>query len=178
MENKSQNTMSSSGRNKTLAAFTLLELLVGMIVSGIVLASAFSAWRIVSRQVRTYDERIQAAGELSFFISRFESEVMRAARMTPVSTDALRLELNSRLLTYRFHEKYVLRAEDLHTDTFFVQVKMTGTFFHGAKIPVDEDADEIRLGITLDGKREEKSCFVMRDVKREMDRLEKEITKD
>ena len=65
MEKYWPNIMNYCCGKKTLPGFTVLELLVGMIVSAIVLGTIFSAWHIVSKQAVVYEERAAYTRELS-----------------------------------------------------------------------------------------------------------------
>jgi prepilin-type N-terminal cleavage/methylation domain-containing protein len=110
-----------SRNSKGVAAFTLLELLVGMIISSIVLAAAFSAWNIVGRQHALYRSRHDASTEASFFCSTLRRDFSRADFYNG-NSDMLTLQLGTQTLTYKNSPPVVLRNNGLQTDTFFVMV--------------------------------------------------------
>ncbi|MGL5892473.1 MAG: PulJ/GspJ family protein [Bacteroidia bacterium] len=109
------------GAGHKLPAFTLLELLVGMIISSIVLAAAFSAWNIVARQHALYRSRHDASTEASFFCSTLRHDFSRADVYNG-NSDVLTLQLGNKTLTYKNAPPVVLRNNGFQTDTFFVQV--------------------------------------------------------
>ena len=110
-----------SRNSKGVAAFTLLELLVGMIISSIVLAAAFSAWNIIGRQHELYRSRHDASTEASFFCSTLRRDFSRADFYNG-NGDMLTLQLGTQTLTYKNSPPVVLRNNGLQTDTFFVMV--------------------------------------------------------
>jgi prepilin-type N-terminal cleavage/methylation domain-containing protein len=109
------------GAGHKLPAFTLLELLVGMIISSIVLAAAFSAWNIIGRQHELYRSRHDASTEASFFCSTLRRDFSRADVYSG-NSDALTLQIGTQTLTYKNAPPVVLRNNGLQTDTFFVAV--------------------------------------------------------
>lgn len=125
LEGVSSNTEGVSRNPKSaghkLPAFTLLELLVGMIISSIVLAAAFSAWNIIGRQHALYRSRHDASTEASFFCSTLRRDFSRADFYNG-NSDMLTLQLGNQTLTYKNAPPVVLRNNGLQTDTFFVAV--------------------------------------------------------
>jgi len=146
--------MSSFTVHRMFPAFTLLELLVGMIISGMVLAVTFSAFHIVSKQTAGYRLKTQSMEEVSFFVSRLNADFSDAKNAAFVSGKAIRLEFPQRSLEYRFRGKYVLHIEKDHTDTFYVAVDAAGVFNDGIKVEEESAIDELRLELTIEGKRE------------------------
>ncbi|MCA6363620.1 MAG: prepilin-type N-terminal cleavage/methylation domain-containing protein [Bacteroidetes bacterium] len=104
-----------------LAAFTLLELLVGMVISSIVIAAAFSAWSIISRQHAQYRTRHEASTEASFFSSRLRRDFAQAAAYSG-QPNTLTLQLRNQTVQYKNVPPVVVRSIGLHTDTFRVEV--------------------------------------------------------
>ncbi len=151
---------------RTFPAFTLLELLVGMIVSGLVLAATFSAYRIVTRQYAQYCKTTESTVELSGFLSRLERDVADAAEAYALSENTIQLVHASRTVDYSFSESYVLRSSSAHTDTFHVSVPAIQAFYKTEKAG-DESLriDELRVVLNIDGKKEEMLFLLPRDAK-------------
>ena len=105
-------------------AFTLLELLTGMIVSAIVLGATFSAWKIISRQSMRYEEQADRTRELSLLHSRFVTDMANSDSTyddgTTMSAYKRRHADMRCFVRYTFEEEYTLRVSDNHTDTFHV----------------------------------------------------------
>lgn len=171
--------MSCFAVHKKLRAFTLLELLVGMIVSGIVLTATFSAYRIVSHQNLDYSARSKSATDLSFFMSRFAVDFSAKGKVYRLTENEISFEQEKRKLLYRFSEKNILRSEEAHTDTFFVAAIAVSSFFES--IPVDgenQEADELHLRLLTDGQKEDAVFTKGKSAKNKMDREEESILRE
>ena len=86
--------MKSFAIHKKFHAFTLLELLVGMIVSGIVLAATFSAYRITTKQYENYNEKVETISEFSFLVSQLESDFSQAKDLVRLSENEIQLKIS------------------------------------------------------------------------------------
>ena len=138
--------MSSSSIPGKLPAFTLLELMVGMVVSGIVLASTFSAYRIVQKQTSGYSAHAREELELSFFASQFSKDFYSESRLVRQNEFEFSLAQKNRVLNFRIGGHSILRTVADHTDTFRVAVKSVEFFLEGNPLGESEGpADEIRF---------------------------------
>jgi prepilin-type N-terminal cleavage/methylation domain-containing protein len=104
--------------NSKLKAFTLMELIVGMIISSIVIAMAATGFRIVKVQFMEYkktNDRIQQWTTLEYLLSKDAAECDRLERVNKNSFVA-RYPLDE--ITYRGMKNAVLRTQANMTDTF------------------------------------------------------------
>jgi Tfp pilus assembly protein PilE len=108
--------------HKKLPAFTLLELMVGMIVSTIVLASTFSAWKIVASRTRSFEKSSMEINELSFFARTFKIDASQTLFFISIDETHIELKKSDEEIRYIFAKEYALRKMGAHTDTFFVSV--------------------------------------------------------
>lgn len=159
-------------RHKTLNAFTLLELLVGMILSGIVLVATFTAYRVVTRQYETYRDKSQSVTEISFFISRLESDFANASKIISLSENKIQLQNEERSFEYTFAAKYVLRSNSEKTDTFFVPVSAVRAYHKSGKINPETDStlDELCITMEYEGQSLEKVYIKTEDPKSLIDK--------
>lgn len=168
-----RNTMKSLQLHKQFGAFTLLELLVGMILSGIVLTATFSAYRIVTRQYEIYRDRSESVSELSFFVSQLQADFSDATAVIRVSENEISLQSEKRILEYNFSGKQVLRNDFSRTDTFSISVPEIETYWKSEKTNSDnQEADELHLKINFEGKRIEKYFLKTGNAKSEIDKAE------
>ncbi|HET6990659.1 MAG TPA: type II secretion system protein [Bacteroidia bacterium] len=170
------NTMKLFSRHKKLKAFTLLELLVGMILSGIVLTATFSAYRIITRQYETYCDKSETISELSFFVSQFQSDFSNATNITRISENEIQLQSGKRILDYKFSGKRVLRNDFSRTDTFNVSVPEMETFWKSEKVNSEnQESDELHLQINFENRKTEKIYLKMSNAKSEIDKIESDF---
>lgn len=118
--------MNSLRDSTKLTAFTLLELLVGMVVSGIVVGAVFTAFHIVSRQAINYENRVQVSQELSLFHSILSTDASAADSVYCEENQSLVLfsGKNGTLtgIHYEFSGQYILRKNGGHIDTIRVEL--------------------------------------------------------
>ncbi len=110
--------------NKRLPAFTLLELIVGMIVSTIVLTVIFTAWHIVSKQSEQFSIRSEKNRDRSLLHSFLildtesaDSVYSDGREIFCYSSYRTELRLNS---SYTLGENFVIRKTATANDTFFI----------------------------------------------------------
>ena len=150
----------SSFVHKQLKAFTLLELLVGMIISGIVVAASFNAYRIISAQFKNYSATAALYNNVSFFEAQLHSDFQRAGELKKTDVDALRLVWKNNTIDWLFHEKYALRNDGTSTDTFFVAVSQAEMFFRTGKVTEDDQpVTGLKLELKIDGRSCEIDCI-------------------
>lgn len=171
--------MNCSIVHKKFSAFTLLELLVGMIVSGIVLTATFSAYRIVSRQNLDYSARSKSATDLSFFVSRLAADFSAKGKVFQLTENEISIEQEKRILQYRFSEKNIFRSDGTHTDTFFVSAAAVKTFYENNEVAGENsEVDELRLSLITGEKKEEKTFTKPQCAKNKMDEEEISILQE
>ncbi|MFC4816004.1 MULTISPECIES: type II secretion system protein [unclassified Flavobacterium] len=111
--------------SKKLQSFTLAELIVVMIITGIVVGLAFSVLRIIQKQIEVIGKDNEKAVEVVFLEQMLWSDFNR---MQIVETTHLRqLKMKSELdsVVYDFKEDFVLR----NRDTIRVKATIENVFF-------------------------------------------------
>jgi prepilin-type N-terminal cleavage/methylation domain-containing protein len=163
-------------RHKKFKAFTLLELLVGMILSGIVLTATFTAYRITTKQYETYSSKSKAITEISFFVSRLQADFSNATTIIQHSENSIQLQSEKRMLEYRFTAATVLRNDFNRIDTFNVSVSGMEALYKSEKVnTADSEIDELQLQINFEGKTEKKVYLKTKNPKAEIDKAEAEF---
>jgi hypothetical protein len=159
--------------HRSLKAFTILELLIGMILSGIVLTATFTAYRITTQQYKSYSEKSVTITEVSFLVSTLGTDFEKAKTIIRSFENNIVLQSENSMLEYRFSEKYVLRNNFLRCDTFHVAVTSIETFIRSVKVnPGETEIDELHLLLDVEGKKEEKIYRKGTNSKAEIDKLE------
>ncbi|HET6227841.1 MAG TPA: prepilin-type N-terminal cleavage/methylation domain-containing protein [Bacteroidia bacterium] len=103
---------------KKLAAFTLIELLIGMLISSIVITFGYLAYRFTNEQYLGYKQIKEQLVEVSQFNTVFSEDLRRAEI---VSSTANTIEMYYKqipALDYEFAADYVVRKANALTDTF------------------------------------------------------------
>ena len=161
---------------KQFKAFTLLELLVGMILSGIVLTATFTAYRITTKQYETYSSKSKSITEISFFVSQLQADFSNATTIIQNSENTFQLQSGKRILEYKFAAKNVLRNDFKQIDTFNVAVTGVEAFYKSEKVNTENsEVDELHIRINFEGKTEKKIFLKTKDPKAEIDKAESEL---
>lgn len=100
-----------------LPAFTLAELLIGMIVSGIVIGSCYTAYSLIYKQYESYRKIKNATVAAMQFNSMVNNDFIDAELITYKENTLVIKKVNN-LLQYEFNDLFILRKENEVTDTF------------------------------------------------------------
>ena len=119
--------------HRKIKAFTLLELLVGMIVSGIVVAACFNAYRVVAMQFKAYKTTSAAYENFSFFESQFRADFQHAKEISG-NENAIQFISREKKTDWQFREKYALRNDGNEIDTFFLPCSVS---------PIEQNSDSV-----------------------------------
>ncbi|TND10224.1 MAG: hypothetical protein FD123_472 [Bacteroidetes bacterium] len=104
-----------------LKGFTLLELLVGLVLSGIVVAASFTAYQVMAGRYGSYQQMNTAIRDAAWLHGLLGKDMERAALVTG-NSETIRLQFpGGRNLAYTFAGDYILRRDSLVTDTFRVK---------------------------------------------------------
>ncbi len=105
-----------------LKAFSLLEVLFSIIISGIVISTAYSVYVFTHKQFFIFTSaktEIRNYFELSNVLNR---EFETAKKVIKKGPQEIEIELINNRINYSFHNDYILRTIKTHTDTFSFSV--------------------------------------------------------
>jgi hypothetical protein len=112
-----------------LKAFTILELLTGMIVSAIVLATLFTAYAIISKQAKSYQTHSAAYVTRSQLHSLLTRDVLRADSVAYSGTNSIECMINDCTVLYEVQDTCVIRTVNTHSDTLFTGGRHTEEYY-------------------------------------------------
>ena len=93
--------------------------MVAIVISGVVMSTAYSVYIFVNQQyikLNTIKADVRDYFEFSSAISR---DFELAKKVVKVNDYNLSMQQTDKTINYQFESEYVLRAINLHTDTFF-----------------------------------------------------------
>lgn len=108
----------SSAGNK-IKAFSFLEIMVAIVISGVVMSTAYSVYIFVNQQyikLNTIKADVRDYFEFSSTISR---DFELAKKVVKTNDYTISMEQTDKTINYQFEGEYVLRVINFHTDTFF-----------------------------------------------------------
>lgn len=139
--------------NKRYPAFTLAELMIGMIASGIVLSAIWMAFRIVAKlegQSRSSKVKVQ---EISLFKSVLSCDFNCSDSVADTDAGFRFIEFtNTSYVEYKLGDEYVIRMKDGHCDTFKLDVsKPLLRDYEDQNINENSACNTMQLTIQIDG---------------------------
>lgn len=103
---------------KQISAFTLLELLIGMILSSIVIGFCYTGYSIIHKQYLNYNT-IKRQNTSAIQLNSILNTDFINAESIMYGTDKLILNSDNKVqLQYEFKQDYILRSANGLTDTF------------------------------------------------------------
>jgi hypothetical protein len=112
-----------------LKSFTLLELLIGMLISSLVIGASIMAYQLVSSQFGNYRKVNTVIREAHQLHSLLQYDASRSERVQRESNELIFILAESPAIRYSFHEKEVWRMDHHLTDTFHLAaVSLTSAF--------------------------------------------------
>jgi len=126
-----------------IPAFTLFELILGMLLSAIVIGMVYGAWFLFMKVYTRYTENAMAQSELQVFKRVLGADVEKAALLRIIEGDLVLLDTGGRdWLRYHVGTDEVIRLQDRIADTFKLSQVMLQPFFEGKAIVEGDVVEE------------------------------------
>lgn len=138
-------------KNK-IAAFTLLEVTVTMLISAICITICYTAYSLIQGYYIRFGEKNQQADLVLNLKHVLERDFQKALHV--IKTDeGLMVKQDSLIIDYSFNDKQVLRQiKELHTDTFNIPIQRIDFYFEGHEVNVADTIDRLNLTIMMNSK--------------------------
>jgi prepilin-type N-terminal cleavage/methylation domain-containing protein len=111
-----------SNKPTYLAAFTLIEIMVVLVISGTVISLALWSYLNISRYLDTYQKNEAVNQEMALFLFHFQYDIDQAVYLTEKNGSLTCVDFNEDYISYDFFEDYTIRYYYNYPDTFFVQI--------------------------------------------------------
>lgn len=113
---------------KKINAFTLMELMIGMIIGSIVVGFCYTGYRFIFRQYLDYKKVKEQVNEAMFLNTALTRDFSRSL-FVEYKGNSLYIKSDSAQTEYKFTEQYILRNERDVSDTFHLAVKEIAPVF-------------------------------------------------
>lgn len=135
-------------KNRTIKAFTLIEVLIVFIITSTVILLAMWSYMNVMSYLKSYNQNENINQELALFLDYFNKDMDKAKELLD-TRDALQLNYyNQDPIFYEFYNNFVLREQYSYQDTFWVNINTYDYKFE----ELNEDwVSEIFLEINVSG---------------------------
>ncbi len=103
-------------------AFSFLEVLVSIIISGIVISTVYSVYVFTYKQYFKYSAIKTNMRNYVEFTSTLNTDFENAKKVLKNSDYEIEMQLSEKTINYQFNTDYVLRTVNLKSDTFLFAV--------------------------------------------------------
>jgi len=124
--------------NKRLKAFTLLELLIGMVISSIIITIGYTSYRVIYKQYLNYKLTRKEMIEVAAFQNEFQNNFYNA-EVVKAEENAICFEFSGdKKIKFTFFDTFITREINELIDTFKIENN------NRVKVYIDENNTEIK----------------------------------
>ncbi len=149
-----------------LKALTLIDAMVGMIISAMTVAFAITGYQVIYKQFYDYKRMNKVTVDLTQFNSVFKNDFFNAF-LIKKNNNGIDIDLPVKYgqefsnalyenqISYQFNQQYVIRKLNNHPDTFFVScTNPIAQFLNHEQMQNSGLVDELTFDVALFGKNE------------------------
>lgn len=130
--------------NHRVRAFTIMELTIAMLISGIVIGITYTAYTIIIKTYTSFHQKNDAMAELVRLDQLLKRDIAHADLLLK-SADGISMQSDSVLVTYNFQPTFIVRTSGI-IDTFkVVAVDLNTSFENEPVIEFAESPEQNRL---------------------------------
>lgn len=130
-----------------LDAFTLTELLVGMVITGLVITIGFTAWILIHRQQARYQQKTELYKDIIRMEGLLIQDIDRSDTIA-MEDNSLKCTLKQTTIVYKFMDSVIVRRFHLQEDTFKIATQLPNIAFENPNVPPDQN-EAIHITISL-----------------------------
>lgn len=105
---------------RRIAAFTIMEMIIVMLLSSVVFTIAFKSFEIISKHYISYKKNVDEIGDYSLLDRLISTNCLQCKRLEKTADGVLFIYETGRI-SYVFSQDYILRAQAGILDTFFIE---------------------------------------------------------
>lgn len=103
-----------------LKAFSFIEVMVAIVISGIVIGTVYSVLIFSYKQFHKYTAIKTATRNYFEFLQVFNMDFEQAKEIVRVDEQEIKMNCLNKQIIYEFEDEFILRTVDIQTDTFFL----------------------------------------------------------
>lgn len=107
---------------RRVEGFTVMEILVTMVISSIVVLTAFEFYNIFNKLLLKKNNTMESGKEMLQFFNVLDKDAAKAVSMELSASGLIMKNYNDDPVRYVFYDDFVIRAMDIVSDTFRIKV--------------------------------------------------------
>lgn len=115
--------MFKSINNANLAAFSIIEAVVGMAITAIIMGIIFVVFAIVSERMYDFKNQNQFISDMNRLTYTINKDIFENEKMTVIENKVVFDGYSGETVKYLFRENYILRNTITYIDTFQIKLK-------------------------------------------------------
>ena len=142
-------------KNHYIAAFSVLEAVVSMVVSAIVIGLIFVIFTILSERMLDFKEQNQYVADLNRMTYSFNKDIFESEMMVFSENQIAFSSYSGEIVKYQLYPEYFLRSKNEFVDTFAIPIRQfkmdtvqngsRKTIFQRLTLNVDVNKEPMRL---------------------------------
>lgn len=142
-------------KRNTIAAFSLIDSIIGMIITAIIMAIIFVISSIVSERMIDFKDQNQLVNDLNRLTYSFNKDIFEKEKMSFIDNEVFFKGYAGENVKYSFQENYILRINEVFIDTFSIKYKQLTIdtvksksgklIFQKLKLNVEVNKNEMKL---------------------------------
>jgi hypothetical protein len=110
-------------KKNTVAAFSIIEAIIGMAITAIIMGIVFVIFSIISERMLDYKNQNALVNDLNRLTYSINKDIFDNEKMTAIDNEVLFNGYSGDVVKYNFLEDYTLRSREEFIDTFKVKLK-------------------------------------------------------
>ncbi len=106
-----------------IPAFSIMEVIVGMVITAIIMGIIFVIFSIVSERMMDYKDQNQLVNDLNRLTYSINKDIFEAEKMNVIENEVVFNGYSGETVKYYFQEDYILRDAATFADTFKIKLK-------------------------------------------------------
>ncbi|MFM9988255.1 type II secretion system protein J [Flavobacterium sp.] len=110
-------------KKNTVAAFSIIEAIIGMAITAIIMGIVFVIFSIVSERMLDYKNQNALVNDLNRLTYSINKDIFDNEKMSVIDNEVLFNGYSGEVVKYNFLDDYILRSREEFIDTFKVKLK-------------------------------------------------------
>jgi hypothetical protein len=110
-------------KKNTVAAFSIIEAIIGMAITAIIMGIVFVIFSIVSERMLDYKNQNALVNDLNRLTYSINKDIFDNEKMTAIDNEVIFNGYSGEVVKYNFLDDYILRSREEFIDTFKVKLK-------------------------------------------------------
>ena len=144
---------------KKIRAFTLVELLVVMVISGIVIAITYQIYFIANKQFMQYKKGNEKVTQEVILRGLLNNDFFQSESVIRKSENNIEMQLADEKINYEWRDEFIIRVTNASRDTFFLPVSLVELKFRNSSQDISAGLIDALKIISENGDEEKYFCF-------------------